>query len=79
MDNLSQLHAEKDADASGWGHALGMGRTLFKNIPMGARFVFFAGQIDRPECILIRTASGYRHEIGGRVWKTGARTACVTL
>ena len=55
------------------------GATLFKALPTGARFVFNPDDAGRPQCILIRTARGYRHEIGGRQWLTGTRVACYRL
>lgn len=71
---------ERDAAASIWARELGMGETMFKNIPVGSRFVMFNREnAEHESCILIRTKSGYRHEVGGRVWKTGARTACFLL
>ena len=70
------INAERDADAMLWARALGMGETMFKSLPVGARFVFRKEDADRPHCILVKTANGYRHEVGGRQWKTGARTAC---
>ena len=68
-----------NAEIRAWGEPLRGAGSLFKDIPTGARFVFRADQADSAACILIRTPSGYRHEIGGRVWKTGARTACHLL
>ena len=56
--------------------AFGLGDSLFKHLPIGARFVFSREDMARPHCILVKHANGYRHEIGGRLWKTGARTAC---
>lgn len=68
-----------DLDAELWVRELGLGETLFKSLPVGARFVFDREDAQRPHCILVKTASGYRHEVGGRQWKTGARTACCRL
>jgi hypothetical protein len=55
------------------------GATLFKSLETGARFVFNPDDADRPHCVMVRTARGYRHEIGGRQWSTGARVACYRL
>jgi hypothetical protein len=78
-NNLDALNTERDADAAIWARTLGLGETQFKNLPVGARFVFNKDDADRPFCILVKTARGYRHEVGGRHWKTGARTACFRL
>jgi len=49
--------------------------TMFKHLAEGDRFVFNPDDAQRPYAILIKTKNGYRHEVGGRKWKTGARTA----
>jgi hypothetical protein len=51
------------------------GGTLFKYLSVGDRFVFSKDHADKPYAILIKTATGYRHEVGGKLFKTGARTA----
>ena len=79
MANIETFNAEQDADACTWARALGMGPAMFKSLPVGARFVFSADHADKPYAILVRTAHGYRHEIGGRQFTTGARTACFAL
>jgi hypothetical protein len=79
MNNLEAYNAERDADAGLWARELGMGETMFKSLPTGARFVFSRDDAGKPYAILVRTANGYRHEIGGRQFKTGARTACFRL
>ncbi len=55
------------------------GATLFKWLPVGTRFVFNRDDAERPHAVLIRTARGYRHEVGGREWRTGACAACYRL
>ncbi len=55
------------------------GSTLFKYLTLGTRFVFDPAHASMEACILIKTANGYRHEVGGKQWKTGARTACYRL
>jgi hypothetical protein len=72
-------NSERDAGAAAWAQSLGLGETLFKNLPVGARFVFDRDHASRDYQILVKTANGYRHEIGGRQFKTGARTACFSL
>jgi hypothetical protein len=77
---LSGLAAERDADAALWAARLhGVPPTLFKNVPVGARFTFRPDEAGRPHAILVRTANGYRHEIGGRQWRTGARVPCFLI
>ena len=71
--------AERDADASVWARALGMGPTMFKSIRPGQRFVFSMDHIGRSHDILVKTANGYRCETGGRQFTTGQRTACFVL
>jgi hypothetical protein len=71
--------AERDAGANYWNRSLGQGDTLFKNVPVGARFVFRRDEADKDYCILVRTARGYRHEVGGRQFTTGARVGCFVL
>lgn len=69
-----------DQAASSQARAFDMGETIFKNLPIGARFVFQKHEADKPYAILIKTSPrGYRHEVGGRQWDTGARAACFKL
>ena len=75
----SRLQQERDHGAHIWATQLGMGETLFREVAVGQRFVFQKDDCERPHCILLRTKTGYRHEIGGRIFKTGARTACFLL
>ncbi|MBY0561522.1 hypothetical protein [Hyphomicrobium sp.] len=70
---------DRDADACLWAKELGLGETLFKSVPLGARFVFDRDHFGKDYAILIKCANGYRHEVGGRIWSTGARTACFVL
>lgn len=70
---------DTDAEVMAAAKVFGMGETLFKNIPLGARFVFSMDHADKPYAILVRTKGGYRHEVGGRQFTTGARTACFVL
>ena len=71
--------SERDADAALWAGVLDMGETLFKCLPIGSRFVFSREHARQPYAILIKTKNGYRHEVGGRQFKTGSRTACFRL
>lgn len=64
----NQMSPDLDAALSGSG-------VLFKHLKAGDRFVFNKDDKDRPHCILVKTCHGYRHEVDGRQWKTGARTA----
>ena len=73
------FNSDCDADASVWARVLGMGPTMFKSIRPGQRFVFSMDHIGRPYAILVKTANGYRHETGGRQFRTGQRTACFVL
>lgn len=77
--NIERHNDEADADASAWARVLGMGGWMFKSLQPGDRFVFQKEDADKPHCILVKTTHGYRHEVGGRQWKTGARTACFKL
>lgn len=63
--------------ASAYIHAvgLGMGNTIYKALRNGDRFVFCVDHADKPYAILVKHKNGYRHEIGGRLFKTGALTA----
>lgn len=56
------------------------GGTLFKYLRPGERFMFDASNLrdylagyGKAECVLVKTKHGYRHEIGGRQFGTGAR------
>jgi len=64
--------------ALAWARHVGAS-TTFSLLPVGARFVFNADDVDKPYAVLVRTKGGYRHEIGGRQWRTGARVACYRL
>lgn len=79
MPAISELNEERDADAALWGKALFGAVTIFKALHPGERFVFNHEDKDRAQYVLVKTAHGYRHEIGGRQWKTGARTAVFPL
>lgn len=68
----------RDLDALLWATKT-VGTTIFKYVPEGAHFVFNREDAERPHAILVRTKHGYRHLIGGRQWKTGARTAVHVL
>lgn len=68
-----------DAAACAAARLLGMGETMFKSLPIGARFVFRREDIGTAYGVMIRERHGYRHEAGGRLWRTGARTACFML
>lgn len=70
---------DRDAEVMAAAQWLNLGETLFKNLPIDARFVFSRDHIDKPYAILIKTMYGYRHEIGGGQFTTGARTACFRL
>lgn len=78
-NNIGIYNAELDVDAGLWAQELRLGGTLFKSLPIGARFVFSKDHADKPYAILIKTRRGYRHEIGGRQFTTGARTATFRL
>jgi len=55
------------------------GGTLYKYLEIGDRFVFSMDHADKPYAILVKTARGYRHEVGGNQFTTGARTAVFKL
>lgn len=55
------------------------GATLFKYLNVGTRFVFDPTHATISACVLVKTERGYRHEVGGKQWKTGARVACYPL
>lgn len=77
MNNIDSYNAELDASAAIFG---GSGCTLFKNVPVGAEFVFWNDKDNVTEAtILVRTQNGYRRRVGGRQWKTGQRVACLVI
>ena len=72
--------SDLDLAALNQARAFGMGDTIFKFLPVRARFVFQKHEADKPYAILIKTSPrGYRHEVGGRQWDCGARAACFRL
>ena len=69
-----------DLSALSQARAFEIGETIFKLLPIGARFVFQKHEATQPFAILIKTSPrGYRHEVGGRQWDCGARAACFRL
>jgi len=69
-----------DLAALSQARAFGMGDSIFKLLPIGARFVFQKHEATQPHAILIKTSPrGYRHEVGGRQWDCRARAACFRL
>ena len=69
MNNINDYNVELDADAGLWGNILG-GDTLFKSLPIGAKFYF----PNHPKDVMTKTTSGMK-DANGHTWKTGTRTS----
>lgn len=70
---ISQFIAEdeRDQSAAGWGRELGLGNSLFKDIPVGGKFRF--GNSD--EVLTKVSSTQYRSPNSPSRFRTGARTA----
>lgn len=73
------LNSQKDFEVNVWARTLGLGPTLFKDLPRGARFVFRMEDAQNPTAIYVKAANSYRSETSNRHFRTGARTACFPL